>query len=117
MRIWDCRSDVCSSDLLALCGSKRRARLVEFLDGRVPGGLGGIGAFAVGLLEIRYLRLQLFRDLVAVVDRALGLIVLIARGLVDRPDEQRVWRSEEHTSDLQSLMRSSYAVFCLKNKN
>src|SRR3546814_5265789 len=29
------------------------------------------------------------------------------------PDE---WRSEEHTSELQSLMRSSYAVFCLKKK-
>src|SRR3546814_8245892 len=27
-----------------------------------------------------------------------------------------VRRSEEHTSELQSLMRSSYAVFCLKNK-
>src|SRR3546814_10424577 len=26
-------------------------------------------------------------------------------------------RSEEHTSELQSLMRSSYAVFCLKTKN
>src|SRR3546814_8500014 len=26
-------------------------------------------------------------------------------------------RSEEHTSELQSLMRNSYAVFCLKNKN
>src|SRR3546814_5673465 len=26
------------------------------------------------------------------------------------------WRSEEHTSELQSLMRISYAVFCLKNK-
>src|SRR3546814_8895147 len=24
------------------------------------------------------------------------------------------WRSEEHTSELQSLMRNSYAVFCLK---
>src|SRR3546814_7632318 len=30
-----------------------------------------------------------------------------------RPDE----RSEEHTSELQSLMRISYAVFCLKKKN
>src|SRR3546814_7522591 len=33
----------------------------------------------------------------------------------------RTWvlaaRSEEHTSELQSLMRSSYAVFCLKKKN
>src|SRR3546814_1313693 len=30
--------------------------------------------------------------------------------------DQRV-RSEEHTSELQSLMRISYAVFCLKKKN
>src|SRR3546814_1805790 len=29
----------------------------------------------------------------------------------------RCWRSEEHTSELQSLMRISYAVFCLKKKN
>src|SRR3546814_4330068 len=27
-----------------------------------------------------------------------------------------LWRSEEHTSELQSLMRTSYAVFCLKKK-
>src|SRR3546814_1657761 len=32
-------------------------------------------------------------------------------------DEVRAWlRSEEHTSELQSLMRISYAVFCLKKK-
>src|SRR3546814_8586681 len=30
---------------------------------------------------------------------------------------RRVRRSEEHTSELQSLMRISYAVFCLKKKN
>src|SRR3546814_4319768 len=30
---------------------------------------------------------------------------------------RRVTRSEEHTSELQSLMRISYAVFCLKKKN
>src|SRR3546814_3108125 len=30
---------------------------------------------------------------------------------------QRIARSEEHTSELQSLMRISYAVFCLKKKN
>src|SRR3546814_1812304 len=35
-----------------------------------------------------------------------------------RPDVRifRLPRSEEHTSELQSLMRNSYAVFCLKNK-
>src|SRR3546814_3117238 len=31
-------------------------------------------------------------------------------------DEDRKLRSEEHTSELQSLMRISYAVFCLKKK-
>src|SRR3546814_4696908 len=39
-------------------------------------------------------------------------------GRVRRPPPQG-WneRSEEHTSELQSLMRISYAVFCLKKKN
>src|SRR3546814_9561972 len=32
-------------------------------------------------------------------------------------DGERKVRSEEHTSELQSLMRNSYAVFCLKKKN
>src|SRR3546814_10468567 len=35
---------------------------------------------------------------------------------VDRGDDLAV-RSEEHTSELQSLMRISYAVFCLKKNN
>src|SRR3546814_3379137 len=38
-----------------------------------------------------------------------------ARPLFDRLDEILA-RSEEHTSELQSLMRISYAVFCLKKK-
>src|SRR3546814_7595796 len=44
------------------------------------------------------------------VHRRLELFVLAARAA----DHQR--RSEEHTSELQSLMRISYAVFCLKKK-
>src|SRR3546814_6771078 len=40
-----------------------------------------------------------------------------ARGIVLRYHERRARRSEEHTSELQSLMRISYAVFCLKKKN
>src|SRR3546814_11308456 len=35
---------------------------------------------------------------------------------VEEDQRQFGFRSEEHTSELQSLMRSSYAVFCLKNK-
>src|SRR3546814_1249675 len=47
------------------------------------------------------------------------LLVLVDAVEVDHPLErraQRAGRSEEHTSELQSLMRISYAVFCLKNK-
>src|SRR3546814_8880177 len=33
-----------------------------------------------------------------------------------RSDIPQTFRSEEHTSELQSLMRKSYAVFCLKKK-
>src|SRR3546814_1572549 len=36
---------------------------------------------------------------------------------IQRMDEIARRRSEEHTSELQSLMRISYAVFCLKKKN
>src|SRR3546814_7350689 len=40
----------------------------------------------------------------------------LRRQPADRPDLRRRNRSEEHTSELQSLMRISYAVFCLKKK-
>src|SRR3546814_8602099 len=36
--------------------------------------------------------------------------------LVLAPGQEKLLRSEEHTSELQSLMRNSYAVFCLKKK-
>src|SRR3546814_4392086 len=44
---------------------------------------------------------------------ALSLIVLDTQ---DPPQSSGRLRSEEHTSELQSLMRISYAVFCLKKK-
>src|SRR3546814_1310244 len=37
-------------------------------------------------------------------------------GIAARDPRQKGARSEEHTSELQSLMRTSYAVFCLKKK-
>src|SRR3546814_8798575 len=48
---------------------------------------------------------------------AVDQLALFRRG-VDGCADLRVTdpRSEEHTSELQSLMRNSYAVFCLKNK-
>src|SRR3546814_3858712 len=45
-----------------------------------------------------------------------NLILLTLSVLIGRPD-LGIIRSEEHTSELQSLMRISYAVFCLKKKN
>src|SRR3546814_10813162 len=38
------------------------------------------------------------------------------RGFAATPMRRKRMRSEEHTSELQSLMRISYAVFCLKKK-
>src|SRR3546814_20836511 len=38
------------------------------------------------------------------------------RGFIDLQADTHAARSEEHTSELQSLMRISYAVFCLKKK-
>src|SRR3546814_1018771 len=47
-----------------------------------------------------------------IVELLLGLRAVIRERL-----PARTRRSEEHTSELQSLMRISYAVFCLKKKN
>src|SRR3546814_4141123 len=58
-------------------------------------------------------------------DTCLSIMSVLYDGLADskyRPCPLLVkyveagWRSEEHTSELQSLMRISYAVFCLKKK-
>src|SRR3546814_4118066 len=43
--------------------------------------------------------------------------VVVGRGYAPDGFPAVRWRSEEHTSELQSLMRISYAVFCLKKKN
>src|SRR3546814_5456610 len=40
-----------------------------------------------------------------------------ATNVIPSEAKARISRSEEHTSELQSLMRISYAVFCLKKKN
>src|SRR3546814_10870696 len=53
--------------------------------------------------------------------RALSAAIAVAAGTYaarrSRSIGARCGRSEEHTSELQSLMRISYAVFCLKKKN
>src|SRR3546814_9526974 len=49
------------------------------------------------------------------VDQALSVAEEARRHSIET--RERVIRSDEHTSELQSLMRISYAVFCLKKKN
>src|SRR3546814_10363361 len=55
--------------------------------------------------------LRELRDLVALNEPYVGFLAFDASGVPVG------LRSEEHTSELQSLMRISYAVFCLKKKN
>src|SRR3546814_7262659 len=56
-----------------------------------------------------------FKNLVSLVAVAIDLLQVFL-GFVRAVRNDRLGRSEEHTSELQSLMRISYAVFCLKKK-
>src|SRR3546814_5141908 len=57
-------------------------------------------------------------EIQAAIDRNLALAeALRITGTPGFVVGKRILRSEEHTSELQSLMRISYAVFCLKQKN
>src|SRR3546814_5015024 len=61
---------------------------------------------------------EVVRRLAAAADaRQLGDAVRLDVQFPAGLDDRRRDRSEEHTSELQSLMRSSYAVFCLKKKH
>src|SRR3546814_3878361 len=98
MRISDWSSDVCSSDLDA--GEKALIEhhvheLVHERRGRRTGGADDLFAHRIDGADI-------IDD--AAPERDGQLLAL------------REHRSEEHTSELQSLMRISYAVFCLKKK-
>src|SRR3546814_3314539 len=137
MRISDWSSDVCSSDLeiveMVLAGSINK-QIVTAING--AGGTGiGLSGKDGRLIEARKLRRSV-RDPGSNIEKLLDL------GFVGEPvrvnpeilrtmqnsnlipvvapigiGENGETRSEEHTSELQSLMRSSYAVFCLKKKN
>src|SRR3546814_4377990 len=109
MRISDWSSDVCSSDLLYVVDHLGHPshHLVAGDDMRT--GLHQIGdAAPVARALQNIVRNQ--RD-------HLGMVELHAALKPAARDHRRhSQRSEEHTSELQSLMRISYAVFCLKKK-
>src|SRR3546814_5678061 len=142
MRISDWSSDVCSSDLLpvdegALGAERRTARIAEYAVevaafGRqlrigiedVVGAQRERPAITVvinGRVEDPFGRVDV---VVEIAGRTVFGHASVAQGGADEfpvvllvcigPDELGTGRSEEHTSELQSLMRNSYAVFCLK---
>src|SRR3546814_8171657 len=124
MRISDWSSDVCSSDLpmLSLVAQGFQnigdhiADGLEFGDTEAARRAGGRSdADAAGL--DRRQRIKGDAVLVAGDRAAFQRLVGVAAGDAQRTQvDQRQVRSEEHTSELQSLMRISYAVFCLKHK-
>src|SRR3546814_9556803 len=136
MRISDWSSDVCSSDLLEP-GAGRGQRGVRLRDRYLrPGGIEGHHGFAAGLI-----RHGPYSPNAAVIDRNVRIEVRLRQatsgglkplprcgigsetkrapatpGLLESLTGCVPFRSEEHTSELQSLLRISYAVFCLKKK-
>src|SRR3546814_4880273 len=122
MRISDWSSDVCSSDLVGQAQlarvlfplgdlSKPEVRTIATRAGLpVHRKKDSTGICFIGEREFReFLSTYLKPDPGEIVDDR-GRVIGQHQGLM------YYTRSEEHTSDLQSLMRIAYAVFCLKKK-
>src|SRR3546814_5199220 len=112
MRISDWSSDVCSSDLFSatLAGQRDNGHFAIVRRFYRPDYVGRVPAGGNGKQDITRPTQR--------VDLALedGIETII---VADSGKDRGVGvkgRSEEHTSELQSLMRISYAVFCLKTK-
>src|SRR3546814_10498507 len=130
MRISDWSSDVCSSDLL---GSQRLSNRLQIFAGIIAfGNLADVLAQRLAVTQMGGAGER--------IDLAARIVDVIFAGHVISGEGQHIrqriahhrapamahvhragWvggniRSEEHTSELQSLMRNSYAVFCLKKK-
>src|SRR3546814_9568902 len=137
MRISDWSSDVCSSDLFELAeyGNRIPSLTFEIVADDAPVSAGAIAAeLSDGIVDGAGAT-QMLGGFSAYGDSVRGVLETLAvasggwfapagahirftadgapvRTIEDRGDG----RSEEHTSELQSLMRTSYAVFCLKKK-
>src|SRR3546814_8707811 len=104
MRISDWSSDVCSSDLEVNVPARYGLDLWKTLY--EAGRKFGITPYGTETMHV--LRAE----------KGYIIVGQDTDGTVTPDDAGLSWaRSEEHTSELQSLMRSSYAVFCLKKKH
>src|SRR3546814_4404858 len=109
MRISDWSSDVCSSDLLRKAKLNDLANIDDgpaFIDGPILVENALVFENRNRLLDEFLSR----KKIVLLIDETLFVIGKLGHII---PFEKR---SEEHTSELQSLMRISYAVFCLNKK-
>src|SRR3546814_2226128 len=104
MRISDWSSDVCSSDL--------EMGRTWYDDGKLLHKKNTFTDF-IDVTDFLVARGYAAKDRVAAYGGSAGGLLMGAIANM-APDKYR--RSEEHTSELQSLMRISYAVFCLKKK-
>src|SRR3546814_8724747 len=104
MRISDWSSDVCSSDLLKPAHHQTFCDLLDVLGGVDPLAQPVFAQLHV-LFPCSSRLAELLKKTQIVVEEQPQIVDAVAQ------------RSEEHTSELQSLMRISYAVFCLKKKN
>src|SRR3546814_10192905 len=112
MRISDWSSDVCSSDLKLI----DRFPIVVTLGAALLGWIAG-GMFITDVVVADQIGVP--STTVKLTAEAIGAIIVVIAGkwIASRKTvtkENAHGRSEEHTSELQSLMRISYAVFCLK---
>src|SRR3546814_6008738 len=130
MRISDWSSDVCSSDLVQVRGTTASPRLSGTLE-----VVRGTYSFASKRFDVdhgivrfeggEWTNPQI--DIAATTEQEdINATIAITGSAQDPhiaftstpalPQDEVLSRSEEHTSELQSLMRNSYAVFCLKKK-
>src|SRR3546814_5224734 len=118
MRISDWSSDVCSSDLLNLRSvsaayGKGQVLWDVALDIRPGEAATILGRNGVG-------KTTLMKTIMGQIPVAGGYIYINGDDVTAMSAHERsragIGRSEEQTSELQSLMRISYAVFCLKKK-
>src|SRR3546814_5003325 len=124
MRISDWSSDVCSSDLDPLRYPRREAG--HYPDYGAPGRqadrhhAGNVGEHAAQLRPARagregcrYPRPDSdARSGLTLSQKVLATDSFTCADTDGAGDVQSLWRSEEHTSELQSLMHSQYAFFC-----
>src|SRR3546814_6107827 len=118
MRISDWSSDVCSSDLISLPVEQLAASATRLGQGEYDTPVAHVArGDEVGLLArtLEHARTSIRQQLLEIEEMGAARQKLESELSIASDIQQA--RSEEHTSELQSLMRISYAVFCLKKQN